>query len=227
MHVKNEQKGMVTMEQGTTEETVNNQEGTNTEVNTNAGQGTEPEVNAEPNTVDNNNAGAEGAKTDEGEGNTSNKADKDIMIPKERFDEVNNKYKELSNQMKAMEEAKNSMEKQIAEMKESNTANSTEVDETTKKLEGQVEQYESVMNELIDTKMQAIPEEMQDLIPDGLSVEQRLSWINKAEEKGLFRKQNNVVVGQPLNHSSEQEKAEKLSKMNPRQLFASVYGGNT
>lgn len=151
---------------------------------------------------------------------------KDIMIPKERFDEVNGKYKELSSQVAEMQKAKEAMEAQLAEMKKASEATQSSITETTSKLEDQVKSYETLMNEMVQTKLQAIPEEMQDLIPEGLSTEQKLAWINKAEAKGLFKKEEKpkVVVGQPLNHSSEQDRAERMKKMNPLQLLASYYG---
>jgi septal ring factor EnvC (AmiA/AmiB activator) len=151
---------------------------------------------------------------------------KDIMIPKERFDEVNGKYKELSTQIKDMQDAKAEMEKQLADMKEASEKTSTSITETTSKLEGQVKQYETLIGEMVTQKMAGIPEEMQDLIPDGLSSEQKLSWLNKAEAKGLFKKEEKpkAVIGQPLNHSSEQDKSERIKKMNPLQLFTSYYG---
>jgi uncharacterized coiled-coil DUF342 family protein len=156
---------------------------------------------------------------------TKEETKKDIMIPKERFDEVNGKYKELSAQVKAMEEAKEAMEAQLAEMKQASEQTNTSISETTEKLEGQVKQYETLLNEMVSTKLQAIPEDMQELIPEGLSTEQKLSWINKAESKGLFgKKAQQVEIGKPLNHSSEQDKAERMKKMNPLQLLASYYG---
>lgn len=151
---------------------------------------------------------------------------KDIMIPKERFDEVNGKYKELSTQIKEMQDAKAEMEKQLAEMKDASEKTSSSLQDTTSKLEGQVKQYETLMGDMVTQKLAGIPEEMHDLIPEGLSAEQKLSWLGKAEAKGLFKKEEKPkpTIGQPLNHSSEQDKAERIKKMNPIQLFTSYYG---
>lgn len=148
---------------------------------------------------------------------------KDIMIPKERFDEVNKKYKELTSQMDEMKQAKEQMEKMLAEMKAAQEGTQSTIQETTSKLEAQVKSYEALLTEMVETKLKAVPEDMHELIPDGLSLEQKLAWINKAEAKGLFKKEK-VVIGQPLNHSSEQDKTERMKKMNPLQLLASYYG---
>lgn len=140
---------------------------------------------------------------------------KPVMIPKERFDEVNTKYKELAGQVAEMLKAK-----EVAEQ----TATSLTTDSET--LKGKVEHYETLMKGMVEVKISAIPEEMKDLIPEGLSTEQTLSWLSKAEEKGLFVKQvKQVEIGQPLNHSNEQNQEERMKKMNPLQLMASYYGG--
>jgi hypothetical protein len=149
---------------------------------------------------------------------------KEIMIPKERFDEVNGKYKELAGQMEEMKTAKEDMQKLLADMKTAQEGTQTSIADTTAKLEAQVKSYETLMNEMVSTKLQAVPEDMQELIPEGLSTEQKLAWINKAEAKGLFKPKDKVVIGQPLNHSSEQDKVERMKKMNPLQLLASYYG---
>lgn len=148
---------------------------------------------------------------------------KEVMIPKERFDEVNGKYKDLATQMEDMKKAKADMEKVLSDIQTANEVNKSTIAETTSKLEKQVQSYESIMNEMVATKLQTIPEDLHELIPEGLSLEQKLSWINKAESKGLLKKQPQVVVGQALNHSSDQDKAERIKKMNPLQALASYY----
>lgn len=147
--------------------------------------------------------------------------EKEIMIPKKRFDEVNNKYKELVQQMESLKEKDKETESKIEEeTKQEETVTNPKLEE----LEKQVESFQNVFTEMVDAKIKEIPEDMRDLIPEGLTIEQKLSWINKAEEKGLFKKKQNVVVGQPLNHSSEQEKKERIKKLNPLQLLSSYYG---
>lgn len=160
------------------------------------------------------------------EGETKTDDKKKIMIPKERFDEVNQKYKELASQLEEMKKAKEEMERQLAEMKQASEQTRITIQETTSKLEEQVKHYEALMNEMVETKLKQIPENMRDLVPEGLSIEQKLAWINKAEAKGLFKKPQQVVIGQPLNHSSEQDKVERMRKMSPLQLLSSFYASN-
>lgn len=150
---------------------------------------------------------------------------KEIMIPKERFDEVNGKYKELATQMEELKQAKAEVDRLLEDMKQQQEGTQTTIAENTSKLEAQVQSYETLMNEMVETKLQALPTELHELVPEGLTIEQKLSWINKAEAKGLFKKQTQqIVVGQPLNHSSEHDKVERMRKMNPLQLLTSYYG---
>lgn len=75
-------------------------------------------------------------------------------------------------------------------------------------LKGQVDGLEAVVSGLIDTKMQTIPEEYHNLIPDGNLIS-KLDWMNKAEASGLFsaKKNPNVEIGKPLNLGNKDEKA--------------------
>lgn len=151
-------------------------------------------------------------------------APKEVMIPKGRFDEVNNKQKELAGELEQMKQAKLAMEKELANMKLASEGTQNSIKETTEKLQSEVEKYKTLMGEMVASKLQAIPEDMHDLVPEGLSDEQKIAWISKAEEKGLFKKQAQVVVGTPLNHSSNTE--EKVQKMNPLQALVSFYSGS-
>ncbi len=155
---------------------------------------------------------------------TETKDEKEIMIPKERFDEVNNKYKGLQKELDDLKaEAQKPKEEKKEEKVEKEPDAEPEVNPQIEALQKQLQEFQGVVDGMVTQKTESIPEEMRDLIPEGLTAQQKLDWINKAEEKGLFKKQSNVTVGQPLNHSSEQETTEKMGKMNPLQLFASYY----
>ena len=51
---------------------------------------------------------------------------------------------------------------------------------------------------MINSKLESIPEDMHDLIPQNLSTKERLTWIEKAQTKGLFetRKSDQPIGGQ-------------------------------
>lgn len=84
-------------------------------------------------------------------------------------------------------------------------------------------QLESVVQSLLETKLSAIDEQFHDLIPDNLPPHEKLAWINKAEQKGLFAKKQQTPIGESTNPSG-QVKAVDLSNLSPRQLFAMGYG---
>lgn len=179
------------------------------------------EVSTETSTSTDTDTGSD-TKKDTESATSDKSSEKEIMIPKERFDDVNNKYKTLSAQVEKMQKDKEEMERLLQDMKQESEKTTSSIEDTTAKLETQVKQYESLMNEMVETKLKAVPEEMHDLVPDGLTVEQKLAWLNKAEAKGLFKKEQ-PVIGTPLNHSAELQQKEKMKSMNPLQLLSSFY----
>lgn len=100
---------------------------------------------------------------------------------------------------------------------------------TTEKAEltDQVKEYESLIEGLVETKMEQVPEEYRDLIPENLTLPQKLDWINKLESKGLFNKEEKkkpeVEVGKPLNTDAP---AVNMEKLTIGQKLAMAYSGN-
>src|SRR5699024_3012267 len=146
---------------------------------------------------------------------------KDIMIPKERFDEVNEKYKSLKAEIDSLKEAQTKKEEPEQKASTEKVEKEPEANPELEALQAQVNEFQSVIENMVNQKVEQNPEDMCDLVPDGLTHQQKLDWITKAEEKGLFKKKEQIVVGQPLNHSAEQDKAEKVRHMNLIQLLAS------
>lgn len=161
------------------------------------------------------------------ENNGGDKSDQ--MIPKSRFDDVNSKYKELKEELDKIQEAQN--KKEIDDkvkqgefeklyndtMSELDTfkSNHTKASEKAQALEG-------VVNELVEAKLQNIPEEFHDLVPNGMSAEQKLSWLNQAESKGLFtNKKTETPLGGNTNPGSKQNS--DLSKLSPMELLKAAY----
>lgn len=79
----------------------------------------------------------------------------------------------------------------------------------------QIKQYEELVTKLVETKLEQIPEEYKELIPDNLDLTQKLSWLEKAEAKGLFnkveKKKPNVEIGKPMNIEPENVDTTKLT----------------
>jgi DNA repair exonuclease SbcCD ATPase subunit len=170
-----------------------------------------------------------------GVNNTNNSApaqdtqqQQDISIPKTRFDEVNNKYKEVKAQLDELLAAKTEAEKKaqaeqgkFKELYEGTSNELTEYKSKYESTESRAKELESVIGNLLTAKLEGIDETYHDLIPDNLSVEQKLDWINKAEQKGLFKKEQQPI-GEGTNPSQTQ--AVDVGKMSIVQMLKAGYG---
>ena len=168
----------------------------------------------------------------DGKKNTDNKKadkDKEIMIPKSRFDEVNNAYKELKAKLAELEEAHKKKEQEEAEKRgefeslyNQTKADLEKVTQNYKTTQKRVEVLEGVINELLEAKLENIDEKYHDLIPENLTPEQKLAWVVKAEKKGLFGNTNaEIPLGEPTNPKAKEEV--NVDKMNPLQLLLAGY----
>lgn len=87
-----------------------------------------------------------------------------------------------------------------------------------------IKEYEELIGKLVETKMEQIPADFKELIPDNLDLKQKLSWLEKAEAKGLFTKEEkkkpNVEIGKPMNIEIP---VADTSKMTAGQLLRMAY----
>ncbi|MBU5211065.1 hypothetical protein MHI39_20215 [Heyndrickxia sp. FSL K6-6286] len=167
--------------------------------------------------IETNNPSDETKKTEE--------VTKEHMIPKSRFDEVNQKYKDVQSQLdqlltdKIAAETKAKEESgEYRELYERTTKEFGEFKSQFESVESRAKELESVVNTLLQTKLSGIPEEFHDLIPENLTPEAKLDWINKAETKGLFKESKvEQPVGGPTNPSNKQKI--DLDKLDTGQLL--------
>jgi len=173
----------------------------------------------------------------EGEQNTesTNTSDpeqkpKDHMIPKTRFDEVNTKLKSAQEQLDALLAEKKAAEVEAQKRQgqyEDLYTTATKEAETIKAQaqahEARAAALEAIMTEMLTAKLAAIPEELRDIIPDNLTSEAKLSWIDRAQAKGLFGvSKANTPLGGATNPALTQ--IADLSKLTPFQLLKAGYG---
>ncbi|TYS60478.1 hypothetical protein FZC76_21650 [Sutcliffiella horikoshii] len=152
---------------------------------------------------------------------------KEHMIPKSRFDEINNNYKTAKEQLDKLLEEKKEQERLSAEQQgefEKLYKQASSELETFKNqhstAETRAKALEGVITNMLEAKLTSIPEEFHDLIPDNLSPEQKLDWIGKAEQKGFFGKEQE----QPLGGSTNPPKATgELENLNTFQLLQAGY----
>jgi seryl-tRNA synthetase len=140
------------------------------------------------------------------------------MIPKSRFDEINSKYKEMTEQLTKLQEAEANRQTQAEEQQRKQAEEQGKFQELYEKAQKDIEsfkkfeerstQLETVIKSMVDTKLKDIPAEFHDLLPANLSAEQTLDWLNKAETKGLFKKAEPQDIGKPFNHSNEGPKVD-------------------
>lgn len=155
---------------------------------------------------------------------------KEIMIPKSRFDEVNEKYKQVQKQLEALlaerEEAEKKAKEEQGKFEELYRSTSEELDKFKtqyKKASDRVKQLEAVINSLLEAKLEGIDKEFHDLIPQNLTPEEKLDWLTKAEQKGLFKRKTEITIGEQTNPSQNQT-VQDLSKLSPIQMLRMAYG---
>lgn len=155
------------------------------------------------------------------------------FIPKSRFDEVNNKYKELQEQLDNLNKQK---EQEELEAKKKKGEFENLYNETAEQLETVKTQHEQaservtvlegIIETLVESELEAVPEEMRDLVPENFTPEQKLSWITNAKKKGLFgtatNDKENEELGNPTNNSTQAPT--DATKMSIAQMFRHAYG---
>jgi chromosome segregation ATPase len=177
-------------------------------------------------------------QSSDGKENTETKTEnKEHMIPKSRFDEVNNAFKEMKKQLDEFKaaQAKAEEERQKKEQEEAEKRGEFEglykkaqsdlesVKEERKAAKARIEALEGVINGLLEQKLESIDKEYHDLIPEGMTPEQKLAWVSNAEAKGLFGKRTtNEPLGEQTNPKGNQEV--DFNKMNPLQMLLAGYG---
>jgi hypothetical protein len=155
------------------------------------------------------------------------------MIPKSRFDEVNNKFKELQSQLdninKEKETEKLENKKKQGKFEELYTDAQSELEkykETSDNASNRIEQLEGIIQTLVDQELEAVPEELRDLVPENFTTEQKLSWITNAKKKGLFGSTQNSKEEEELGGSTNQQQNQQqdVGKMSVADLFKNAYG---
>ncbi|MBC9785867.1 hypothetical protein H1S01_15380 [Heliobacterium chlorum] len=133
------------------------------------------------------------------------------LIPKTRFDEINTKYKDVQAQLEQLltereQQAKQTKEQQgkFEELYKTTADELTKTKDGFKTVNGRVQQLESVINGLLESKLEGISKDFHDLVPGNLTPEAKLEWLTVAEKKGLFGAKQEQPVGQATNPTQAQ-----------------------
>jgi predicted nuclease with TOPRIM domain len=143
----------------------------------------------------------------------------EIMIPKSRFDAINKKFKESSQREKALKAELEELQEQYKSVE----SKSFELNDLYEAQKERVAHLEKVIDKLIESKLEKIPEAYRDLIPENLAPDEKLEWLTKAEEKGLFAA---TVVGEVTIGGSSNPKPsnrQNVNSMNPFELLKLGY----
>jgi chromosome segregation ATPase len=186
----------------------------------------------------NNDNGAQKDQTDsnkkDDQGQTDpNHQQEEKTVPYSRFSELNKKTRDLQTQLDTLITEKTKQEKekekQERELKEKQGEFEKLYTETKDKYEAietentgykaRVETLEAVVQELLNSELNDIDKEHQELIPD-LSVEDKLSWIIKAKNNGLFGKKEENPIG---GASNPPPATKKVGDMTPNELIKMAF----
>ncbi|MEB1806604.1 MAG: hypothetical protein LPK26_04725 [Bacillaceae bacterium] len=129
-------------------------------------------------------------------------------IPYDRFQSVvqeKNQYKQqLENLLKQQQDDETEAKKKQGEFESLYNDLKSKHDP----LSEQFKQYQETFKSILTTKLEAVPEEFKDLIPQGNELEQ-LKWLENAESKGLFKKDNPQSFGNNGDNPNNQDNKQK------------------
>ena len=87
-----------------------------------------------------------------------------------------------------------------------------------------VSEYEGIINGILDAKLADVPENLKELVPSNLNLQQKLDWLNKAEKTGIFKaKDTDIEIGKPLNPNNVKQHTD-TSKLSASSLLSMAYG---
>lgn len=142
-------------------------------------------------------------------------SDKDQMIPKKRFDSVNSKFKDLTGANKTLSETHEKLQGEFTTLTEAHAV-------ATKR----VESLEGVLIKMVDAELEQIDGTYHDLIPQDKTVEEKLDWILKAKQKGMFglgQGSYEYEIG-GMSNPGGANRGRNTNGMNPLQLMTMGYG---
>lgn len=125
-----------------------------------------------------------GASSSDGTENTEH------MIPKSRFDDVNNKYKDAIKRLEALEQTQQEQSEAQQKQREKELAEQNRFKELYEQAQGEIEKLKSVQSEVtryresfeqtLKTRLDSIPEERKHLVPEFDDPIKLSAWLDKA-----------------------------------------------
>jgi len=134
------------------------------------------------------------------------------MIPKSRFDEINQKLSDAMKRAEALEKAAQEAETKRLKESEDFKALYEKAEAELSTLKPQAEKlgaYEKTLKETLDAQIAAIPEDKRSLIPEELPIDAQLKWISRNRE--LLSKSQPMSVGAGIRGGGESGRRADLS----------------
>lgn len=139
-------------------------------------------------------------------------AQSEHMIPKSRLDEVLESNRKLAERLEAVEkERAEQLEKQLQEQgkyKELAEQRAQEVANLQPKAK-LVDEYEETLKSVLAAEVATLPEEYQDVVPEGLSTKSKIDWL--AKNKSKFMKAEPFDIGAGKRGVQKSDKSEQLT----------------
>ncbi|MBD1222756.1 hypothetical protein [Virgibacillus halodenitrificans] len=147
------------------------------------------------NSSENNNDNDKGNPSDDSK-NT------DKTIPYERFKEVNDNFKQVKDELAELKKKQQEDEEEDKRKQGEYESLYNDLKSTHDPLKEQFDAYQEVFKEMLQNRLEEVPEDFRDLIPNGNELEQ-MKWIENATKKGLFKKNNVQSFGNNGNNPGE------------------------
>ena len=155
------------------------------------------------------------------EGETTANTSSNHTVSADEFNKLKAELEKLQNvvnEKATLEAAAKKLQNEIDQLKTDKTLTDNKATE-----------YEAVIEEIVKSKLETIPENFRELVPSNLSIKEKLNWLNKAETVGLFKGEvkeyPNVEIGKPFNPTSPKQHID-YSSMSPASMLAAAYGYN-
>ena len=139
----------------------------------------------------------------------SKNTEQEHMIPKSRFDEINQKYQDEAKRRAALEKQIEENQKKRLKEQEDYKALYEQAEGELAELKPKAERlttYEATLKETLDAAVAEIPENKRTLIPSEYSVDQQLKWIS--QNRALLSKLSPVDQGAGVRGGGESKSVE-------------------
>ncbi|WP_286231307.1 hypothetical protein [Neobacillus mesonae] len=134
-----------------------------------------------------------------GNQSSTNSSQNDNMIPYARFKEVNDNYKTVKDQLDQLLKDKAQADEDAKKKQGEFESLYNDLKSKHDPLEASFKQYEETFKSILNSRLETVPENYRDLIPNGSDLE-KLQWIENAMSKNLFKTNNTQSFGNQGNN---------------------------